>query len=249
MTDKPPVLEHIPFSTTEDLSGERHQGTRERLRRLDQAVSGFESADRTRIGEAASLMVALHYDQADRPDGSPYVDHPLDVALTGILEFGFGDGDYVVAALLHDSVEDQPQKLAGESEDEASVAALRELTRRFGPRVANLVAHVTNPDWETTDRDEKNRLYREHFRQITAADPLAFAIKLADFSTNALRLDAVKETDPARYDKLRRKYCPVIEDAISLLSNIPEKGHPLSGTRGFLLEKLRDAAGSCCTFD
>ena len=249
MTDNPPVLEHIPFSTTEDLSGGRHQGTRERLGRLDRAVSRFGSADRTRIGEAASLMVALHYDQGDRPGGSPYVDHPLDVALTGVLEFGFSDGDCVVAALLHDSVEDQPEKLAGESEGDVRVAALRELTRRFGARVANLVAHVTNPEWETTDRAEKNRLYREHFREIARADPQAFAIKLADFSTNALRLDAVEETDPARYDKLRRKYCPVMEDAISLLSDIPEKDHPLSGARGSLLEKLREAAGSYCTFD
>ena len=62
----------------------------------------------------------------------------------------------IAAALLHDTVEDHAAELASEG---TTVAALGALTARFGPRVAELVALVTNPEYEP-DRD-KNEQYRE----------------------------------------------------------------------------------------
>src|SRR5258708_31630178 len=45
-----------------------------------QLQTAFAPADAARILDALELMVELHLDQAPRPDGTPYIEHPLAVA-------------------------------------------------------------------------------------------------------------------------------------------------------------------------
>ena len=75
-------------------------------------------------------MVELHSNQAPRPDGTPYIEHPLAVASQVLEAMAQKDPDLVVAALLHDAVEDQTAKLVqkvvqtqvGERETEEQLA-------------------------------------------------------------------------------------------------------------------------------
>lgn len=196
---------------------------------------GLSEEEKGKINDALSLMVASHADQAPRPDGQPYVDHPLSVAITCIEKFGFKDADSICAALLHDTVEDQAANIvmflggvvnAGETLEEAALAAIRD---KFGNKTADFVGHLTNPDYtlmakgliaegDTRGESElKNILYKEHFFQIYEASPEAFAIKLADFFGNALQIDSLNEG--AKKDKLKIKYGPVLKEVIELLKS------------------------------
>jgi guanosine-3',5'-bis(diphosphate) 3'-pyrophosphohydrolase len=77
----------------------------------------------------------------------PYVNHLLEVA-TLVAEATDGkDPNLVIAALLHDSIEDQevPRKIIAET---------------FGEGVAALVEEVT--DDKTLDKQERKRLQAEH---------------------------------------------------------------------------------------
>ncbi len=81
--------------------------------------------DHERFGSALEATVAWHGTQVRKTDGIPYLSHLLTVAGL-VLEDG-GTTDTAIAALLHDSIEDQG-------------VTIDELTDRFGPLVARTVA-------------------------------------------------------------------------------------------------------------
>lgn len=181
----------------------------------------FEGEERRHLEDALWLMCEVHADQEARPDGTPYPEHPLDVARNVLRAASPADSEKIIAALLHDAVEDQAPKLAAKAtemgiagNDERNLA-LGYIQFRFGARPAHIVSELTNPDFGAALRahgqaitaEAKNRLYAEH---VWAAiqDPDVLPIKLFDFASNGLRLNAV--TDPTRRRKLTRKYAPVV---------------------------------------
>src|SRR3954454_22855895 len=83
------------------------------------------------LGGAYELASAAHAGQTRKNDGAPYVTHPLRAAELIAAE-GSGE-EAAAAALLHDVVED-------------SHAAIREIERRFGPRVPEPVSALTEAD-------------------------------------------------------------------------------------------------------
>jgi len=79
-----------------------------------------------RFSEALVYAAAVHADQRRKVSGEPYLAHLLGAAAI-VLEHG-GNEDEAIAALLHDTIEDQ------------GGAALREeIRRRFGPAVLEIV--------------------------------------------------------------------------------------------------------------
>jgi (p)ppGpp synthase/HD superfamily hydrolase len=107
-------------------------------------IEAWPQADQRRLNQALALAGRLH--AADRREREPYVNHLLRVAIRIMSHYGVRDGDVVCAALLHDAVEDHAAELAP---DGTSAAALAALAEEFGPRVAALVAAVTNPEYAT----------------------------------------------------------------------------------------------------
>ena len=97
-----------------------------------------------RFEDALAYAAHLHADQVRKQSGIPYVSHLLAVCSL-VLEDG-GNEDEAVAALLHDAVEDHPAELAGGAPLDPIGAAVSVLARDFGPRVAELVRAVTNPE-------------------------------------------------------------------------------------------------------
>ena len=116
----------------------------------------FAPADAARILVALELMVELHLDQAPRPDGTPYIEHPLAVASQVLEAMVHKDSDVVVAALLHDAVEDQTATLAqqvrerrareGKVAAQLALDAIEESTQ--STRVRRIISGLTNPDFD-----------------------------------------------------------------------------------------------------
>ena len=110
----------------------------------------------TRFDDALVYVSALHRHQnrkgtaADGVPPVPYVSHLLGVASL-VLEAG-GDEDEAIAALCHDSVEDQAR----------GGATRREILERFGERVLEIVMACTKEELSGALSDgEKQRRRRE----------------------------------------------------------------------------------------
>src|SRR5689334_17648448 len=145
-----PFLATLPLHAITTSYGEA--GLRERF---TLEIAHLPAAQQTRLTEALELAARLH--AADRRQREPYLNHPLRVAIRIMSHYGIDDPDVICAALLHDTVEDHAADLTPEGSREA---ALAELAKAFGPRVAQLVAAVTNPEFTAgQDRDSQ---YREH---------------------------------------------------------------------------------------
>lgn len=126
-----------------------------------------------RFDAAVTLARTLHADQARKGTKVAYLSHLLGVASL-VMEYG-GDEDQVIAALLHDAVED-----AGGAPTEA---AIRD---QFGDRVADIVRACSDtdvmpkPPWE-----ERKRAYLEH---LVGVDDTTLLVSLADKVHNARSL-------------------------------------------------------------
>lgn len=177
---------------------------------LNSVIGKFNAEQVQKIHEAIDLACSLHGDQKARPDG-PYTNHVLRVAERVVNLFGVADSDVIVAALLHDSVEDQAEKLValrGANDGmSARMQALAYIEDRFGAGVARIVEGVTNAEeTEPLSNEEWRRQYVEHVR-IAIEDVRVLQVKLSDFMDNGLTIEAV--SDPARRLKLAHKYQPL----------------------------------------
>ena len=191
------LLATMPLHAITSTYGEA--GLRERFA-LE--IAPLPDSDRAFLERALDLASRLH--AADRRDREPYVNHLLRVAIRIMSHYGVRDPDVVAAALLHDAVEDHPLELSS-GVDASQQAALAALAADFGPRVAELVAAVTNPPW-APDRDEHEQ-YREHVADSLARNPWARVIKASDFTDNGVGL--IHTTGP-RLRKLASKYAPLV---------------------------------------
>ena len=131
----------------------------------EKVLAANPSADLGRLLSAFNYAEAEHQGQK-RKSGEPYITHPLAVAEI-VAELGL-DMDSVVAALLHDVVEDTP-------------ATREDVTRLFGPTVAGLVDGVTKLTrmQYTSKEDEQMENLRKMFMAM-AKDVRVILIKLCD---------------------------------------------------------------------
>jgi hypothetical protein len=190
---EPELLRIMPLHAITEVYGEA--GLRGRFA-LE--IARFARADRARLEEALALASELHAE--DRRVREPYVNHLLRVTVRIICYYRVEDVDVLVAALLHDSVEDHPEELGGTPQ-----AALATLAARFGDRVAQLVGAVTNPEW-APDRHPYEQ-YREHVAHSLAGDPWARVIKISDFTDNGVGL--IHTTGP-KLRAMAAKYAPLV---------------------------------------
>jgi hypothetical protein len=192
-------------------------------------IAQFLDAEQERLDRALVLATELH--AGDRRQREPYVNHLLRVAIRIVSHYGVDDPDVICAALLHDSVEDHAAELTPEGSRDA---ALTILAARFGPRVAELVAAVTNP--EDTGGQDKNRAYREHVTASLTASPWARIIKVSDFTDNGVGLI---HTTGAKLTRLAAKYAPLIPILRELIAR-PDT--PLSQQARALIDRQLEQA-------
>jgi GTP pyrophosphokinase len=117
-----------------------------------------------------------------RDDGQDYYNHCIDVANT-LISFDIRNEDAIVAALLHDIIED----VDGYSE--------KIIAKLFGENVAHLVSLVT----KKPGLDYKKEEVIMDYLRVIADNPYAAAIKTADRMHNMTTLQ--EKTFEARYRK------------------------------------------------
>jgi hypothetical protein len=138
-----------------------------------------------KVQKALDLALSLHADQKARPDG-PYIGHIRRVVNRVVDDFGVEDSDIVVAAALHDSVEDQAQKLADKLESpDISLTeqqkAIEYIKQEFGERVAEMVVALSNPEeLDALEVQARNKEYARHIEHAIQ-DLGVFYVKLSDF--------------------------------------------------------------------
>lgn len=119
------------------------------------------------VMQAAEFAARVHAGQRRKGGRVPYVNHVIEVGRL-VAEDGRG-AQAVIAALLHDVVEDSDVRLS-------------EIEVRFGKGVARLVDALTDrPEWEALARPHRKALQAEH---IAHAPAEAKAIKIADQTSN-----------------------------------------------------------------
>jgi (p)ppGpp synthase/HD superfamily hydrolase len=132
----------------------------------------------TRLDEALALAADAFRARRRKGSGIPYLTHLLQVMVL-VGEHG-GDEDQMIAAVLHDYLEDIPG------------ASRAELERRFGARVTRLVVALSDattqpkPPWEERKRAYLERLRAEpaEVRLVSAADKLHNALSIRrDFAS------------------------------------------------------------------
>jgi guanosine-3',5'-bis(diphosphate) 3'-pyrophosphohydrolase len=120
-----------------------------------------------RLLEAVDFASTAHHGQLRGGDRTPYVNHVLDVAKR-VAAVGFEDLDTLIAALLHDTVEDTP-------------ITTKVIQVMFGDRVASLVEDLTLPPEARKDREAKQVFQLGKMRVMDAHGQ---AIKVADKTSN-----------------------------------------------------------------
>lgn len=150
---------------------------------------GPEHGDR--IAQAVSDAAYLHRNASRAERGrfsrTPYIEHPLRVALR-LLRWGVDDPGMIVAAVLHDVIEDCADELTGMADkDQAREQALLWAMERYGNEVCRMLAGLSNPVWvETHDQ------YRTHVVAEIGKDARVLMIKCSDIVDNAGSLHHLK---------------------------------------------------------
>lgn len=140
------------------------------MRSRFQAVSGTsEDQKQGKLPESALLMEAARFSSEKHKDQRrknskqhPYICHPIRVARSLALDADVQDVDVLIAALLHDTVEDTD-------------TTLEEIEKLFGPKVARIVDEVS--DDKSLPQERRKQLQVEH---APHASPEAKLVKLAD---------------------------------------------------------------------
>ncbi len=138
----------------------------DKQRKLIEKIKSYNPAlNEETVADAFAFAKAMHGDQR-RDSGEPYIAHPLEVAL--ILADLEVDQSTIIAALLHDCIED-------------TGVSFETIEQRFSPEVAMLVDGVTKLD--AIDFTSKDEAKAESFRKMFVAmakDLRVVIIKLAD---------------------------------------------------------------------
>jgi guanosine-3',5'-bis(diphosphate) 3'-pyrophosphohydrolase len=154
------------------------------LANLEARISTYLSPKQVQqVKRAFYYAEQAHYGQTRR-SGEPYVTHPL--AVSGILANMHMDHQSLMAALLHDVIED-----TGVTKDDISA--------QFGPEVADLVDGVSKLTHVEFDSAEQKQA--ENFQKMALAmakDIRVILVKLAD------RLHNMRTLGALRREKVRR---------------------------------------------
>ncbi|MBW8010382.1 MAG: HD domain-containing protein [Chloroflexi bacterium] len=124
----------------------------------------------SRFEDALVFTAQLHAQQRRKGGQTPYLSHLMSVAAL-VLEDGGGE-DEAIAALLHDSAEDQGGK-----------KALEKIRSLFGNRVAEIVLECS--DSMTTPKPRWKARKLQHIEHIRSASPEAQRVISADKLHNA----------------------------------------------------------------
>ncbi|MDN3670034.1 bifunctional (p)ppGpp synthetase/guanosine-3',5'-bis(diphosphate) 3'-pyrophosphohydrolase [Echinicola jeungdonensis] len=159
-----------------DIEEERKEILKRYRKVLRLAKPLLKDGDAKIIKKAFNVSSEAHKEMR-RKSGEPYIYHPLDVALVCVEEIGLGTTS-IVAALLHDVVEDTEWEL-------------EDIEREFGPKVAKIIDGLTKISGVFEYGSSQQA---ENFRKmlLTLSDDVrVILIKLADRLNNMRTLESM----------------------------------------------------------
>lgn len=137
------------------------------------------------IISAMRFAADKHRDQRRKDSsGTPYINHPIEVADLLVNRGGINDETVIIAAVLHDTVEDTD-------------ATIDEISNLFGPEIASVVEEVTD---DTSLSSEERK--RQQVENAATASEAAKLVKLADKICNIRDMQA---NPPANWS-IKRRY-------------------------------------------
>ncbi len=147
-------------------------------------MEGRPLGELDKVRRAFAIAERAHHAQ-QRDEGSPYIEHPLRVALIIADELERPEPDLLCAAMLHDVVED-------------SAVTLAEIQETCGDTVAHFVELLTKE--KSMASEDKRLATRRYLQRIAADSPEVVLLKLADRLDNLRSVALIPDWDK------RRKY-------------------------------------------
>lgn len=137
--------------------------------------------------EALAFSAERHRHQKRKGHlASPYINHPIDVALIIVRDGGVATAPVLTAALLHDTIEDTD-------------TTVEELASRFGREVASIVSEVS--DDPSLAKPEQRR------RQEQTASSLSYGARLIRIADKTANVRDLVDDPPSTWGvRLRRDY-------------------------------------------
>ena len=148
-------------------------------------MSGRHLSDMGRLLHAAHFSADKHRDQRRKGiRNTPYINHPLEVAERLNRIGGIEDATILIAAILHDTIED-------------TETTETELATLFGPQIATIVAELSEN--KALHWTERKRIEIDDAAHLSPAGKL---IKLSDKTSN---VDDTVTNPPADWTLARRR--------------------------------------------
>jgi len=165
---------------------------------LTKTLATYLSHDQVNLVRRAYYFAEQAHEGQHRRSGEPYVTHPLAVA--GILASQHMDHQSLMAAMLHDVIEDTP-------------VTKEALTEQFGPVVADLVDGVSKlTQFEFQSRAEAQAENFQKMALAMAKDIRVILVKLADRTHNMRTLGVLK---PEKRNRIAKEtlemYAPIAQ--------------------------------------
>ena len=144
-----------------------------------------EASALARVIAATAFAARKHRDQRRKDaEASPYINHPIALADLLINEAGICDVTVLMAALLHDTIED-------------TATTVEELSAAFGSEVASIVAQVT--DDKSLPKAERKR------QQVARAAGISDRAKLVNLADKICNLRDLGAAPPAGWNIDRKR--------------------------------------------
>lgn len=129
--------------------------------------------------KASNFAAIKHKNQQRKDSRTPYINHPIEVA-NKLCESGVLDVNVLVAALLHDTIED-------------TNTTYEELTLEFGEKISKIV-------YECTDDRKLSKVERKKL-QIEHAKTISYEAKLVKLSDKFNNLKDISNDAPQHWSK------------------------------------------------
>lgn len=225
----------------------------------------FSETDQKKIFEALDFMLKIHLPQDDRADGLPFASHPLMVARK-VMEL-HAEVELVISALIHDSVEDQSERIFVERIERKEMSqkslsleindeikekykdiftawSFKEIKDRFGSKVEDYVRNMTNHDFNSLAEnlslagDDKNNFINKLYSEHVEDIISSPDLLTLKLADLSTNIDLRSlDQNSSKYKKLKRKYKSVIENILIKIREVGV-GHYLYESKGKIVEDL-----------
>lgn len=148
------------------------------------ALESLPVQSRKKIAHALAFAQTAHAGQF-RDDGAPYVIHPIRVALSLVKEFDYTSPSLIVAALLHDVVED------------CSIPLSR-IRLDYGKHAEKIVKDMTDARPMSETEQEKSVRKHKKIQVIRTRARQTRIVKCADLLDNMRSWPLLAKTSPVR---------------------------------------------------